>query len=312
MNSGDFPEIDSSAFAHLSKREKELLEFACQGLLDKEIERAMSVSANTLRTYWKRIRHKVGSGSRVALTMAFSASSNSSDSNWQYDFETGNVHASDEINEHFALPVGVGNHGSLYEAFYHPADYASVSHEWARIYTSPQDIHSISFRMITGKGIHRHHIHLRVERGPEGLPCRYIGYSYFTPISDGKEFEIITGHWVTELNGTSVNCDVFTAKILGLGGPGSYPLSYFVSALFAEETYLHTNFFNLVRGADGEVKRTTIELESQDRGIIKVNVEAWLNVVVKERNQVMGTVRWVESNSAVVHSTSESGCRTRK
>jgi len=51
----------------LSSRESQILGLAASGLLDKEIGPELGVSQNTLRTYWKRIRAKLGDGTRSAL-----------------------------------------------------------------------------------------------------------------------------------------------------------------------------------------------------------------------------------------------------
>ncbi len=63
--------VDQEKLALLSPREGALLAMASRGFLDKEIAVHLNVSENTLRTYWKRIRVKVGGGSRVELSAAF-------------------------------------------------------------------------------------------------------------------------------------------------------------------------------------------------------------------------------------------------
>lgn len=51
----------------LSSREAELLAKASTGLQDKQIAELLGVSPNTLRTYWSRIRQKLGGHTRVGL-----------------------------------------------------------------------------------------------------------------------------------------------------------------------------------------------------------------------------------------------------
>lgn len=55
----------------LSNREREVLSLASAGYVDKWIAARMGVSANTLRTYWARIRTKLGEVPRTALVAAY-------------------------------------------------------------------------------------------------------------------------------------------------------------------------------------------------------------------------------------------------
>ena len=54
----------------LSKQEEKVLSLAMNGLSDKEIAVQLQVSANTIRTYWERIRQKSGSDNRQHLILA--------------------------------------------------------------------------------------------------------------------------------------------------------------------------------------------------------------------------------------------------
>jgi DNA-binding CsgD family transcriptional regulator len=49
----------------LSPREAQLLELAAHGLVDKEIAARLQVSVATVRTYWERIRKKLGASNRA-------------------------------------------------------------------------------------------------------------------------------------------------------------------------------------------------------------------------------------------------------
>lgn len=56
---------------HLSEREKEVLFLAAEGLTDKEISARLEIRTKTVRTYWDRIRAKLGAASRTqALSVA--------------------------------------------------------------------------------------------------------------------------------------------------------------------------------------------------------------------------------------------------
>jgi DNA-binding CsgD family transcriptional regulator len=55
------------AWSLLSTREQEVARAVCEGLTDKEIARRMAVSVPTVRTYLRRIFHKLGIERRSAL-----------------------------------------------------------------------------------------------------------------------------------------------------------------------------------------------------------------------------------------------------
>lgn len=71
-DSNNFPKrLDPSELDRLSAREKQVLSLASAGLLDKQIAAELSITQNTLRTYWSRIRAKVGEVPRSALSALF-------------------------------------------------------------------------------------------------------------------------------------------------------------------------------------------------------------------------------------------------
>lgn len=106
-------------FDLLSNREREILELAAQGKLDKEIVKELGVSINTLRTYWNRIRSKVGDLSRSAFAAAwvsdsiqkgeFNKSMNCPDFNywWKIDLKKESALLPNFINQRFGLSCGV-------------------------------------------------------------------------------------------------------------------------------------------------------------------------------------------------------------
>lgn len=58
----------------LSERERDVLFLAADGLTDKEIAQKLGIGAKTVRTYWDRVRSKLGASSRTqALAMALRA-----------------------------------------------------------------------------------------------------------------------------------------------------------------------------------------------------------------------------------------------
>src|SRR6476469_3339947 len=58
------PDLGSTT---LSEREKEVLFLAGDGLTDKEIALRLSIGPKTVRTYWDRMRAKLGAASRTEV-----------------------------------------------------------------------------------------------------------------------------------------------------------------------------------------------------------------------------------------------------
>lgn len=77
----------SDGLVSLSSREGQVLRLASTGLLDKEIGAELGLSLNTLRTYWTRIRSKVGEGSRSALVAAYVEYATSEEAAIEFDWE---------------------------------------------------------------------------------------------------------------------------------------------------------------------------------------------------------------------------------
>lgn len=58
----------------LSEREREILNLASTGFIDKEIANRLNISLTTVRTYWDRLRVKLGASNRthaIALAMPY-------------------------------------------------------------------------------------------------------------------------------------------------------------------------------------------------------------------------------------------------
>jgi len=59
--------------ATLSKRQKEILLAACEGLSDKQIAGRLGVSPRTLEGHWRAIHHNLGSVNRCQAGFLFAA-----------------------------------------------------------------------------------------------------------------------------------------------------------------------------------------------------------------------------------------------
>lgn len=177
--------VDRSRLESLSARERQVLEMAAAGLIDKEIGSSLGVSLNTLRTYWSRIRLKVGEGSRAALAAAY-AEENMANSaaqsdrllaeDWELDLETGLITASDPINREYGLAPGVAHPRSAYQRFYHPEDREAAIQAWQEIARSSSDLHQITYRRIMISGVRLVSIFVRVIRDDSGKAIKLRGH----------------------------------------------------------------------------------------------------------------------------------------
>ncbi|RYG24026.1 LuxR family transcriptional regulator [bacterium] len=64
-------QLDPNDLDRLSDRERQVLSLASAGLVDKQIAAELDITLNTLRTYWSRIRAKIGEVPRSALSALF-------------------------------------------------------------------------------------------------------------------------------------------------------------------------------------------------------------------------------------------------
>lgn len=65
------PSPDEGSGTALSPREDQIIALAASGMIDKEICRQLGITENTMRTYWKRIRSKMGVQTRTGLVAAY-------------------------------------------------------------------------------------------------------------------------------------------------------------------------------------------------------------------------------------------------
>ena len=138
--------IDPERFALLSAREGQILGMAALGLVDKQISQDLGLSLNTLRTYWTRIRTKVGDFPRAGLTAAYmgytmaglqpeesAALDFDLHEGWVYDPKTKLTLASDGVNDFFGLPRGVAHSHSAYMEGLDSRDRTAVEEAMRRI-----------------------------------------------------------------------------------------------------------------------------------------------------------------------------------
>lgn len=175
-----------AAFDLLSDREREVLHLAAAGFLDKQIGQELGLSLNTLRTYWSRIRVKLGDASRAALVVAYASTQlgqvDQSEEylvqheGWVWDVRKKTLIASDSINDLHGLQRGVPHPVSFYSRLYHPEDRVSARKALYDVAEGRLGIHTITFRLVTESDVQLVSLCLRPIKNKEGEVVKVIGY----------------------------------------------------------------------------------------------------------------------------------------
>lgn len=220
--------VDASAFDHLSKRESEVLGLAANGLLDKEIGAELGVSLNTLRTYWTRIRGKVGEAPRIALATAYVESRRSGSTagaevataDWEVDFEHSVIvyHTADPNAPE--IPVGIPRPLGDALGTFHPDDAPAIRSALQGVFDGSLNSFAYTARRITSRGVVPVSAFVQVVRDATGKALRLYG-TRTTPI-DARETAGgqggAVGLWCRDVRTGEIWIDEGFKRIYGLDG----------------------------------------------------------------------------------------------
>ncbi len=170
------PDINS-----LSRQESLVLDLAAKGLLDKEISQELQISKNTIRTYWTRIRGKIGEQSRVGLVRSWldeqmsEASAFNIFRRWEITFERGHLIGVDSE----VLVVGITRHlnPERTSRYIHPDDFASFVDHLFTLIEGKETVASIQRRVIDGGKEYNAICLVRILRDHIGRPVNVLGYT---------------------------------------------------------------------------------------------------------------------------------------
>jgi len=231
----------------LSDREKIVLELAATGLADKEIGRDLSISLNTLRTYWSRIRTKLGEGTRASLVAAYVTrqprfghdTSDVPARGWILDLKTEMVLASDEHNRSYGLEPGMPHHRSLYAGGVHPGDISEASRQLESVIVGDVPIVHIVFRTVFPRAVETVHQTLIGIKGEDGQVEKVFGTK--VDAHDCRPHPptgIRTGRWVRHHPNYDFLIDDDLAALLGKPGLKVLTLDELVTFMHAEDVEL--------------------------------------------------------------------------
>jgi DNA-binding CsgD family transcriptional regulator len=215
--------ITSGGIDSLSRRESEVLGLAAAGYLDKEICRELGVSPNTLRTYWSRIRIKVGDVPRSALAVAYVQASSSealpdiSGVDWEVDLDRWTYRSLKPGSPvaHVTLGSEVPYDDVLAQV--HPDDAKSILKFFEDLKFNGLESYSHSVRMVTPTGIETTNSLVRVQRDEVGKAVLLRGTRspsvHFGSAPPGR---VEVGYWERDIRSGAFTADEGFCEIFGL------------------------------------------------------------------------------------------------
>jgi DNA-binding CsgD family transcriptional regulator len=176
--------VDKGGIAALSTREEQVLSYAAAGYLDKQISNTLGVSLNTLRTYWQRIRTKLGDAPRTALAVAYveqvAAQSQAAEiadprHDWEIDLDRDVIRR--VSNREVRLDVPIGSELPMEEVFsmFHPEDLPKLRALLTSVKRGDLTAFNYVARVFTPTGIENTSAFIQVERDQNGRPVRVLG-----------------------------------------------------------------------------------------------------------------------------------------
>jgi DNA-binding CsgD family transcriptional regulator len=215
--------------ASLSKREREIVDLASMGFLDKEIFRRLNISENTLKTYWKRIRSKLGDASKPGLIASYlklKATTEASpvptlEPDWIYDYRN-------QIWRHVSdrpIPgnIQVKEPLSLDEvlSYFHPEDAEQLRALIASLKENDVDDFFFKARLVTARGLVQTSTFVHVIRDATGKPITLLGHrAVFHDLVASPIRELMVGYWEQDLTSDEITADVNLRFIFGMSDEG--------------------------------------------------------------------------------------------
>lgn len=163
----------------LSQREQQIVDLAAAGFLDKEIHRQLNISDNTLKTYWKRIRAKLGDQPRAGIVAEYvresMATSRTLDHDWEVDLITETyLRVSDRpVGFGLTLPDKLPLDDAI--SYFHPIDADKVRQMVRDVAASDLPAFFFRARLVTPEGLRYTSVFVQVERDESGKAIRLYG-----------------------------------------------------------------------------------------------------------------------------------------
>lgn len=241
--------LKKEGFARLSTRETEVLSYASWGYLDKQICAKMLVSPNTLRTYWARIRSKIGDGPRSALAVAYVENATVAEPepptpyDWEYDFTTGLVQKLTNKRSLYGVAPGEYIPFAIVMGMVHPDDADRVRSIFELLIRGEVSSLCYAYRVVTDQGIQIASSQAEPVRNERGEVVKLRGRRLQnTDLREPAVSTIQIGHWERDLDTDEFSADSGFCSIFKID-PGSSSLREDAMRRFPESEKLNIETF---------------------------------------------------------------------
>lgn len=229
----------------LSSRERQIIGMAAAGMLDKQIGVELGLSTNTLRTYWSRIRSKMGDAPRAALVAEFvksnlrgsaEATTQVTHEGWIIDVPTMSMTASDSINDLHGLEKGRPHHVSNYSRLYHPEDREATRAALYEVIEGRVDNAHLVFRLTLETGIELVNLSVHSVRDDSGSVAKVYGYRARS-LDCRVDFDpsVRIGRWERLYPEETIWIDDELASIVGRSRGGTFDLDEIASHVLTRD-----------------------------------------------------------------------------
>lgn len=267
--------IGNSVFDRLSKREREVLELAVRGLIDKEIGSELGLATATVRIYWSRIRAKVGDLTRSKLASMLIADTRSPNkevsSTWDLEIDLKR-----QVLRRFTPAGTIGRPGEEFPlAFWlrivHPEDEAKTRSLF-ELGVSP-GVSGFYFvnRYVTPQGMISGNIYGEVVRAEDGSPWKLMGRIVPSIESDIPPItEVQVGTGIFDLDSQQLVADLACQAILRINESGPIDLSAFYNRIHPRFRCLVVESLLESARVEGQETRVNFRLRYED------GTETWI------------------------------------
>ncbi len=209
---------------------------AAAGMLDKQIGLELGISLNTLRTYWSRIRSKLGDSPRAALVASFVTDQMKDNDGfgvgavthegWILDVPSMTMLASDSVNDLHGLEQGVPHPVTEYTKLYHPEDRDATRAALYDVIEGRVATAHLIFRLALESGIELVHLTVSAVRGSRGEVRKVYGFrTRSLDCRMGHDHQVRVGHWERTLPDEFVVIDDELAGMIGRESGGLMALT---------------------------------------------------------------------------------------
>ncbi|MEZ0326523.1 MAG: LuxR C-terminal-related transcriptional regulator [Fimbriimonas sp.] len=218
------------AKTQLSKREEEVVNLAAQGYLDKEIVVRLGITENTLKTYWRRIRTKLGEGPRPGLVAEFlrqqaheaEAKDIPFEADWIYDYRTQIWTQSSErpmpANIEISEPIPLDEILS----YFHPEDADGLRQLVNQLATNDVEDFFFRARIMVATGFVQTSTFVHVIRDSRGQPVTLLGHrSKFHDLAPLPVRDLMVGYWEQDIATGEFTADVNLLFVFSKTGEGA-------------------------------------------------------------------------------------------